>query len=496
MNTCKWIRNDNTKCVLKNIEGKNYCNLHKKFEDIYSPDILHTLLRCKRCKQINKSLNDNNKCEKCMNRQNKTIQKRKEGKIKCKWNNQKSEPCPFNAIINKEFCKHHTKYEGKHISNMVKCSCCKNLFEVEKNEKICSKCKIISKKTREINKEKKKYCLAIIETSGKQCNYKQCDDNEYCKKHQTYKKIKDLEDKGHRVCSNKIRGCLNILDFDDKSKCKLCKKLANNTKNVSSKTMYEKQFTIYKSEAKRRNKEWKLSENETVELFKKKCHYCDCFDGINGIDRIDSFKGYEIKNVVSCCKYCNIMKNVKSYETFKIVITHLYNSFVTNNIVNVNNENVFEISNNKKFNSYKMSSDTRHISFQICIDKFNEIIKLPCHYCKLFDDGCNGIDRLNSNGPYNNENIVPCCKTCNSMKNDLSIESFKSKIKNVYSKFIEGKQINYNEPRTKLLNLLSYDNYKLCDFKPIRMIKDNSYYINKIFNGNVNDVKIGLEFID
>lgn len=496
MELCKWIRNDNTPCVLKRSEGKNYCNLHKKFENLYKPEILHTLKRCKRCKKICESLNEKDKCNKCMDRQNKSVQKRKQNKVKCKWINQNSEPCPFGAITNKEFCKHHVKYENKKLENMIKCSTCRNMFESKQDEKICLKCKNISKKNREKNKEHKKYCKAIIQKTGKPCIFKQSNENEYCKKHQTYKKIKDLEDKGFRVCSNKNRGCLNILEYDDKSKCKLCKKIANNTKNVSCKSLYEKQYITYKAESKRRNKVWYLTQEETITLFKQNCHYCDYNDGINGIDRIDSSKDYEISNVVPCCTYCNIMKNTKSYDSFKIIIKHLFNTFIENNNINYENEKYFEISKYKTYNSYKLSSETRHISFQLDNETFNKVIKMPCYYCKLFNDGCNGIDRLNSNGYYNKENIVPCCKTCNSMKNDLSIDYFKSKIRNIYTKFIKNEEINYNDPKTKLLTLLSTHNYKICNFKPIRMVRDNQYYLNKLFNGNIQDIKIKLKFID
>jgi hypothetical protein len=496
MNSCKWIRNDNTKCTLQSITGKHYCKLHKKYENIYDPTILHTLLRCKRCKQICDSLNDKDKCEKCMIRQNKMISKRKLGKTKCKWVNQKQEPCPFNSTYNSDFCNHHKKYANKVIENMTKCSSCNNLFEQENKEKVCLTCKYNAKNIRNRKKANIKYCKAIVKRSGKPCRNKQSSENEYCKLHQTYKKIKELEDAGYRVCSNKNRGCLNILDYDDKSKCKICKSLANNTKTPSSKLLYEKQIVTYKSEAKRRNILWNLTPTECINLFKNKCFYCDYTNGLNGIDRCDSSKSYELSNVVSCCKYCNIMKNTKSCDIFKEVIIHLYNTLVMNNSPNYDNHTYFEISNNKTYNTYKSSSYTRHISFQIDSDTFYNTIKLSCYYCKLFPEGCNGIDRLNSNGPYDKSNIVPCCKTCNSMKNDLSIECFKSKIHNIYKKFVLQENINYDDPKTLLLTLLTQQNYKICTFKPIRMIKTHAYYQSKIFNGIISNIDIGLKFVD
>ena len=47
----------------------------------------------------------------------------------------------------------------------------------------------------------------------------------------------------------------------------------------------------------------------------------------NGIDRIDSSKGYENNNVVSCCKNCNSAKMELSTKHFKNHIIKIYNHF-------------------------------------------------------------------------------------------------------------------------------------------------------------------------
>lgn len=78
----------------------------------------------------------------------------------------------------------------------------------------------------------------------------------------------------------------------------------------------------YKSNAKARNIEWKLTEEQYEKLVKGKCFYCGAepserkgtimnnkIELVNGIDRIDSTKGYCIENCVSCCAMCNKMKN-------------------------------------------------------------------------------------------------------------------------------------------------------------------------------------------
>ena len=44
----------------------------------------------------------------------------------------------------------------------------------------------------------------------------------------------------------------------------------------------------------------------------------------------------------------------------------------------------------------------------------------------------NGIDRIDNNIGYTNENSVPCCKTCNFAKNILSESQFYLWIKKIY----------------------------------------------------------------
>lgn len=36
----------------------------------------------------------------------------------------------------------------------------------------------------------------------------------------------------------------------------------------------------------------------------------------NGIDRVDSSKGYTVENSVACCKYCNTAKNTMTESEF------------------------------------------------------------------------------------------------------------------------------------------------------------------------------------
>ena len=76
-----------------------------------------------------------------------------------------------------------------------------------------------------------------------------------------------------------------------------------------------------------------------TELSLSNCHYCNSSPSnvynykqkhfsftlkYNGLDRIDSSKGYIYGNVVSCCKKCNIAKSDLSYNDFLDLIKMIY----------------------------------------------------------------------------------------------------------------------------------------------------------------------------
>src|SRR5438132_12656210 len=74
----------------------------------------------------------------------------------------------------------------------------------------------------------------------------------------------------------------------------------------------EQKFTSCISNAKGRCS-WNLTFDECAKYFIDDCFYCGhvALEGLtlNGIDRVDSSKGYCLENCVACCGMCNRMKN-------------------------------------------------------------------------------------------------------------------------------------------------------------------------------------------
>jgi len=99
-------------------------------------------------------------------------------------------------------------------------------------------------------------------------------------------------------------------------------------------------YLSYKSRARKSKKklEFVLSKQEFREIIIRNCHYCGSvplsphthrsYNGqflSNGIDRIDSEKGYTLKNCLPCCPICNMMKNNMGYNLFLEHIKRIYN---------------------------------------------------------------------------------------------------------------------------------------------------------------------------
>ena len=115
-----------------------------------------------------------------------------------------------------------------------------------------------------------------------------------------------------------------------KNKCGGCIRCRGLPKGQSG---FVQLFNDYKLSRTNRGHEFNLSESQFRNLTSGRCHYCneepkqisknDSDWGIyvyNGIDRKDNNLGYCIKNALSCCSRCNIMKRAIPYEEF---IEHL-----------------------------------------------------------------------------------------------------------------------------------------------------------------------------
>ena len=108
-----------------------------------------------------------------------------------------------------------------------------------------------------------------------------------------------------------------------------------------------------------------------------------------------------------------------------------------------------EAAKTEVYNLKKANARARGKEFTLTLDEFIAIASSPCRYCGLewsslgpkhprFHGGFphNGIDRIDSTMGYVPGNCVPCCKTCNYAKSDMTVEQFRAWLRRIHLHFM------------------------------------------------------------
>jgi len=98
-------------------------------------------------------------------------------------------------------------------------------------------------------------------------------------------------------------------------------------------------FADYRCQARKKGVSFDISKKEFKKIINSNCHYCNeepsgirktqyntGYVKYNGVDRVDSKKGYELENCVPCCKFCNIAKNNETLDYFINKVEKIYNN--------------------------------------------------------------------------------------------------------------------------------------------------------------------------
>ncbi len=137
---------------------------------------------------------------------------------------------------------------------------------------------------------------------------------------------------------------------------------------------------------------------------------CDC-----GVKKV--IPAYRVKNNI--IKSCGCIKGDKKHISFEKRLYHIY----------------------------KRAAQKRNISWNLTQKHFKFLTKQNCYYCgspptdsykniiNNYSRPVNGVDRKNSSIGYSKKNCAPCCKTCNTMKMDLSHDEFIEQCKLISKKF-------------------------------------------------------------
>lgn len=94
------------------------------------------------------------------------------------------------------------------------------------------------------------------------------------------------------------------------------------------------------------------------------------------------------------------------------------------------------------FATYRCMAGKRGIQFNLQQGEFKVLVTSSCTYCGTLPAQkkewrgdtfvYNGVDRIDSGGPYALSNCVSCCGPCNRAKGEMTVEEFKAFIRRVY----------------------------------------------------------------
>lgn len=94
---------------------------------------------------------------------------------------------------------------------------------------------------------------------------------------------------------------------------------------------------------------------------------------------------------------------------------------------------VIQVKYRRILSYYKTNATKRKILWNISPEDFSSIIEKDCFYCgsspkpRMFagkEICCNGLDRVENDGNYSLDNVVPCCSQCNVGKYCQTVEEF------------------------------------------------------------------------
>ncbi len=213
-------------------------------------------------------------------------------------------------------------------------------------------------------------------------------------------------------------------------------------------------YKSYLTKCELRDIKMELSPEIFELLVLQPCYYCGIIQtkGFNGVDRMDSTRGYEIDNCVSCCDECNTMKGALDNATFIKRAEHIltYNGIINENL----HPRIFSNHKSSNYLYYKKSAHERGYCFELSEEVFENIKNQNCYICGKSNNSrhTNGIDRYDNTVGYTIDNCRPCCGQCNIMKKELNYDSMLQKLLIIHNHCKNKQFIPISKPIINAMN--------------------------------------------
>lgn len=237
---------------------------------------------------------------------------------------------------------------------------------------------------------------------------------EYCRRRER-KKDKERRDKKKQeggVIYNNMRQCIMCNEKKDKddfitskdetsSYCSDCRKI-----RAEKERKRDRKGRVLGENAKKTKRIWRLKNKDKVKAYLDKYRQSDKYKN-RSEERNRIFRQYRKNNPEKFEKYNNKRKADINY----------------------------------RLKWYKKRAEKSEIEWGLSDDYAKELFKESCYYCDEFNIfKVNGIDRINNDVGYIDDNVVPCCTTCNMIKCTMTIDDFLNKVEHIlaFHQFIEG----------------------------------------------------------
>lgn len=278
-------------------------------------------------------------------------------------------------------------------------------------------------------------CKGIVLKTKKPCRLSAIE-NGFCKRHASQTFLETSVQKGSVVCRHFDRGCRNIVDDDDASKniksCKECRiKILDKPKDCAHPgcTFKIKESDTYCGKHYR-DYYYEKAKSEGI-------RYCNIERGCNSVlsaDETKCRKCYEVLNEI-IVNELNAARN-RQQQCLKCRIRAKTNGHFCDDCAEsiIHRDEFGKRTISYVWRDFCKNAATRNYAVTITYDEFAELIIQPCFYCGVFyKSKYNGIDRYDNTHGYTNDNVRPCCTTCNIMKNNYEPQLFYEKVKTIVS---------------------------------------------------------------
>ena len=143
----------------------------------------------------------------------------------------------------------------------------------------------------------------------------------------------------------------------------------------------------------------------------KKCTKCE---KIKSIDNFYARKDHKIPTRVSHCKECKSLQHANKLKNNKV-----YREKMQKASKEWANKNPFRTRFTRNRANAQNGNRRKVIDFKL---KFEQVVKLwkkGCYYCcvDIVTETGIGLDRINNNKGYVENNVIPCCGDCNKVRN-------------------------------------------------------------------------------